>query len=35
MENNFAGKSACKLVLPMSLGKIEKSFSHKLKDYFI
>jgi hypothetical protein len=35
MENNFAGKSACKLVLPMSLGKIEKSFSPKLTDYFI
>jgi hypothetical protein len=29
MENNFAGKTAC------SWGKIEKSFSPKLTDYFI
>ena len=29
MENNFAGINVC------SLAKIEKSFSHKLTDYFI
>ena len=29
MENNFAGKTVC------SRGKIEKSFSPKLTDYFI
>jgi len=35
MENNFAGKTACSFVLPWSRGKIEKSFSPKLTDYFI
>jgi hypothetical protein len=35
MENNFAGIRACRLVLPRSRGKIEKSFSPKLTDYFI
>jgi hypothetical protein len=33
MENNFAGKTACSL--PWSRGKIHKSFSPKLTDYFI
>jgi len=32
MENNFARKNACRLYYP---GKIEKSFSYKLTDYFI
>jgi hypothetical protein len=35
MEKMFAGKKHVKLVLPRSLGKIEKSFSPELKDYFI
>jgi hypothetical protein len=35
MENNFAGKGTCSLSLPRSQGKIEKSFSPKLTDYFI
>ena len=32
MGNNFAGKNVCSLSY---LGKIEKSFSPKLTDYFI
>ena len=31
----FCGKRRVQLVLPRSLGKIEKSFSPKLTDYFI
>ena len=37
MENNFAGKGTCtcSLSLPRNQGKIEKSFSPILTDYFI
>ena len=35
MENNFAGKGMCSSSLIRSQGKIEKSFSPKLTDYFI
>ena len=31
----YNGKHACSLSLPRSRGKIEKSFSPKLPDYFI
>jgi hypothetical protein len=35
MENNFVGIRVWSFVLPRSRGKIEKSFSPKLTDYFI
>ena len=35
MENNFAGKHSHSFFLPRSRGKIEKSFSPNLIDYFI
>jgi hypothetical protein len=34
-EIQFCGKTIVLPVLPRSLGKIEKSFSPKLTDYFI